>query len=56
MVRDQRKYHEGLAEELGSLLTGRDGTPGLMSGQESRGVIGLDEVWGLWMRARGVGM
>lgn len=28
---------------------------GLMLGREGRGVIGMDEVWGLWMRARGVG-
>ena len=55
MVRDDRAYHEGLAKELGTLLSGRDGKPGLMVGEGSRGVIGLDEVWGLWMRARGVG-
>ena len=56
MVRDERKYLEGLAKELGSLLTGRGGKAGLMVGNGSRGVIGLDEVWGLWMRARGVGV
>jgi len=55
MVRDDRAYHEGLAKELGFLLTGREGKAGLMLGTGSRGVIGLDEVWGLWMRARGVG-
>jgi len=56
MEKDQEKYHEGLAKELGQLLTGHDGTKrgGLMVGAEGRGVIGLDEVWGLWMRARGV--
>jgi len=32
---------------------GRDGKGGLMGG---RGVVGLDEVWVIWMRARGVGM
>jgi hypothetical protein len=31
---------------------GRDGQSGLMGG---RGVVGLDEVWVIWMRARGVG-
>lgn len=55
MVRDNRAYHEGLAMELGSLLMGRAGKAGLMLGPGSRGVLGLDEVWGLWMRARGVG-
>lgn len=55
MVRDNKAYHQGLAKELGSLLVGRDGRPGLMIGKGARGVIGLDEVWGLWMRARGVG-
>ncbi|OCF36674.1 ESCRT-II complex subunit VPS36 [Kwoniella heveanensis BCC8398] len=63
MVRDERKYHEGLAKELGELLTGRFSrevaqgkTEGLMLGSQGRGVIGLDEVWGLWMRARGVAL
>jgi ESCRT-II complex subunit VPS36 len=53
MVRDDRLYLEGLAKELGVLLVGRDGQSGLMGG---RGVVGLDEVWVIWMRARGVGM
>jgi ESCRT-II complex subunit VPS36 len=53
MVRDDRLYLEGLAKELGILLVGRDGKSGLMGG---RGVVGLDEVWVIWMRARGVGM
>ncbi|WVQ99330.1 hypothetical protein IAU59_006462 [Kwoniella sp. CBS 9459] len=67
MVRDERRYHEGLAKELGELLTGRysgggsgtgeaGNTDGLMLGVQGRGVIGLDEVWGLWMRARGVAL
>lgn len=56
MVRDETKYHQGLAQELGHLLTGSKGSgQGLMTGKEGRGIIGLDEVWGLWMRARGVG-
>jgi ESCRT-II complex subunit VPS36 len=57
MVKGEKEYAEGLARELGALLTGegeRNGK-GLMVGSEGRGVIGLDEVWGLWMRARGVG-
>jgi ESCRT-II complex subunit VPS36 len=56
MVRDETKYHQGLAQELGHLLTGSKGSgQGLMTGKVGRGIIGLDEVWGLWMRARGVG-
>ncbi|ORY34057.1 EAP30/Vps36 family-domain-containing protein [Naematelia encephala] len=59
MVKDDRRYFDGLAKELGGLLTGRPGdreTQGLMVGRQGRGVIGLDEVWGLWMRARGVSL
>ncbi|RSH87438.1 hypothetical protein EHS25_003348 [Saitozyma podzolica] len=64
MVKSDREYHEGLAIELGGLLTGhadeggRKGKAreGLMVGPGGRGVIGLDEVWGLWMRARGVAL
>ena len=52
MVRDDRLYLEGLTRELGVVLVGRDGKGGLMGG---RGVVGLDEVWMIWMRARGVG-
>jgi ESCRT-II complex subunit VPS36 len=54
MVRDDKLYLEGLAKELAVLLVGRDGK-GLMVGEGSRGVVGLDEVWVIWMRARGVG-
>ena len=67
MVRDERRYHEGLAKELGHILTGTEtasgsqigkgeGKSGLMVGKKGRGVIALDEVWGLWMRARGVAL
>jgi ESCRT-II complex subunit VPS36 len=56
MVRDDRLYLEGLAKELGVLLVGRNGSGGLMVGEGARGVVGLDEVWVIWMRARGVGM
>lgn len=66
MVADERAYHTELAKELGGLLLGRGGgggeqrtkarsfnQKGLM--EDSRGIIGLDEVWGAWNRARGVG-
>ncbi|WWC70241.1 uncharacterized protein I206_104191 [Kwoniella pini CBS 10737] len=62
MMRDEQRYHQGLAKELGELLTGRisdrvqGGGEGLMIGRNGRGVIALDEVWGLWMRARGVSL
>ncbi|ORX36706.1 EAP30/Vps36 family-domain-containing protein [Kockovaella imperatae] len=56
MVRDEKKYQQGLAQELGQLLTGSRGSKGLMSNDEGRGVIALDEVWGLWMRARGIAL
>jgi ESCRT-II complex subunit VPS36 len=62
MVKSDEEYHKGLAGELGALLTGskaeaagKGSREGLMLGKEGRGVIGLDEAWGLWMRARGVG-
>ena len=56
MVRDEQMYLQGLAKELGGLLTGSSSERGLMIGSAGRGVIGLDEVWGLWMRARGVAL
>lgn len=52
MVRDERDYLSGLATELGSILTSKQG---LML-QPGQGVIALDSVWGLWMRARGVAL
>lgn len=48
MVKSQEDYHKGLARELNGILEG------LMLGPRGRGMIGLDEVWGLWMRARGI--
>ncbi|WRT66306.1 uncharacterized protein IL334_003261 [Kwoniella shivajii] len=58
MIRDEKRYHDSLAKELGELLTGRYGIKGegLMVGNKARGVIALDEIWGLWMRARGVSL
>lgn len=40
---------EELAKELGRLLTGDEGL------MRNRGMIALDEVWGAWNRARGIG-
>lgn len=61
MVRDERKWFEELARELGGILQGT--SMGVRHGEEggggglmrNRGVIALDEVWGAWNRARGVG-
>ena len=54
MIKDERKWIEELARELAGVLQGsndRDGG-GIM---RDRGIIALDEVWGGWNRARGVG-
>ena len=53
MVRDERKWYEELAKELAAILEGTGkGGEGMM---RKRGIIALDEVWGGWNRARGVG-
>ena len=57
MMADERMYLDGLAKELGGLLTGSPGTmdaQGLMVGRNGKGLVGMDEVWGLWNRVRGV--
>lgn len=56
MMKDERRWIEQLARELASVLqgsanSGRDAR-GMM---KERGIIALDEVWGGWNRARGVG-
>jgi ESCRT-II complex subunit VPS36 len=54
MVKDDDEYHEELAKELAGVLTARNTKGrGLMGSGE--GIIGLDEVWGGWNRARGIG-
>ena len=56
MVRDERDWYEELAKELAGVLEGTGakgkGGDGMM---RKRGIIALDEVWGGWNRARGVG-
>lgn len=57
MVKDENEYHNELAKELAGILTGRNMKgkgKGLMGTGEA--IIGLDEVWGGWNRARGIGM
>lgn len=64
MMRDERRWHEELARELASVLQGSgsswkrpeiDGDQGAGGMMHKRGIIALDEVWGGWNRARGVG-
>jgi ESCRT-II complex subunit VPS36 len=52
-MRDEREYLEALAVEFGGVLTGVEGK-GLMTGKEGKGVLGMDEAWVVWNRARGV--
>lgn len=58
MMRDERGWLEELARELSGILQGMGATgPGGKGGEgmmRKRGVVGLDEVWGGWNRARGV--
>lgn len=66
MIRDERKWVDELARELAGVLvgTGDDGYgyggrtkgKGHVNGMmRERGIVALDEVWGGWNRARGVG-
>ncbi|KAF9514923.1 hypothetical protein BS47DRAFT_1316509 [Hydnum rufescens UP504] len=55
MVKDEDSYHEELARELAGILSGKGVTgKGLLGTGE--GIIGLDEVWCGWNRARGVAL
>ena len=58
MIKDEESYTEGLAKELGGFLTstiGAGGGKGKQGMMDDRGLVGLDEVWDGWNRARGVG-
>lgn len=58
MIQDEKTWMEELARELARVLQGSwdDGPEHKAGGiMKERGVIGLDEVWGGWNRARGVG-
>lgn len=52
MIKDEKKWEEELVHELADVIQGNGPKKGIMKG---RGIIGLDEVWGGWNRARGVG-
>ncbi|EUC54086.1 vacuolar protein sorting protein (Vps36), putative [Rhizoctonia solani AG-3 Rhs1AP] len=66
MVADEKAYHQELAKELGGLLLGGYAGKGGKAREsdkrgsgilkDSRGIVGLDEVWGAWNRARGVAL
>lgn len=59
MIRDERRWVEELARELARVLQGSpDDIPGQKSAgiMKERGIVGLDEVWGGWNRARGVAL
>ncbi|KAI0641046.1 EAP30/Vps36 family-domain-containing protein [Trametes meyenii] len=56
MVRDERAWFDQLARELAGVLEGT-GAKGAGEGMmRRRGIVGLDEVWGGWNRARGVAL
>ncbi|KAG9014000.1 hypothetical protein FRB94_000197 [Tulasnella sp. JGI-2019a] len=67
MVKDEQAYHEELAKELAGVLTGVGSVTSKTVGKDAsrvsvglihlhNGVIGMDEVWCGWNRARGVAL
>jgi len=50
MIRDERGWMDELGKELAKVLQGEGGLMG------ERGMIGLDEVWCGWNRARGIAL
>ena len=52
MIRDEKRWHSELARELAGVLQGTGVREGFM---RRRGIVGIDEIWGGWNRARGVG-
>lgn len=67
MISDERKWVEELARELAGVLQSGRGSVGSRHGSwdatsdkeggmmKKRGIVGLDEIWGGWNRARGIG-
>ena len=51
MIKDEKKWEEQLVQELADVVQGGNSGKGILRG---RGIIGLDEVWGGWNRARGI--
>lgn len=58
MMKDERKWYDELARELARVLQGQPTNDSSTMGgmMKDRGIIALDEVWGGWNRARGVGV
>jgi len=64
MIQDERKWIDELARELAGVLQGRRNGEGGESRNRAtgtgmmkeRGIVALDEIWGGWNRARGIGM
>ena len=52
MIKDEKRWEEQLVRELADVVQGGGSGKGILRG---RGIIGLDEVWGGWNRARGIG-
>jgi len=55
MMKDERRWIEELARELAQVLQGSLSSKEGRGIMKDRGIIALDEVWGGWNRARGVG-
>ena len=51
MIKDEKKWEEELVRELADVIQRGGPGKGILRG---RGIIGLDEVWGGWNRARGI--
>lgn len=61
MIKDDRQWTEELARELAGVLQGSTDARPSAKGKKhegimhERGIIALDEIWGAWNRARGIG-
>ncbi|THH15875.1 hypothetical protein EW146_g4671 [Bondarzewia mesenterica] len=56
MIRDEKQWHDELARELAGVLQGSGGKNSGVGMLGERGIVGLDEVWGGWNRARGIAL
>lgn len=55
MIKDERKWFDELARELAGVIQGSPASKEKAGMMRERGIIALDEIWGGWNRARGVG-
>ena len=51
MIKDEKTWEEQLVWELANVIQGSRSGKDILRG---RGIIGLDEVWGGWIHARGI--